>query len=210
MWREKMSDRLGLTRNTTWEHPTLSNVYVMALTQGQTTQFNKDHYPILKQDTWCAAMNSTGGFYAARTLEISNQKRQQGMHRVLVEYVDGPRPSPKHDADHIAGSTTALNNIRAPPGGSVDTKLNNLRWYVNQRNTKLFSTNTSGVNGVNWDSRTDGWRAQWHQGGKQHDQPFYVRPKGDADESERQYRAAVAFRQARDLETGTTNGQRDV
>ncbi len=210
-WLERKSDRLGLTKNLTWKHPTLAGVYVMALTQGKTTQFSKDHYPLLKEDTWFANFNpSAGAFYCRRSRKKDGKKRPTGMHRVILGHVDGPPPSRKHDPDHIGGSTTTLNNIRAPSGGSVDPQLNNLRWYVNSRNRKRYRTNTSGANGVSWDSRDDGWLARWYQGGKRQCESFAVRPRGNVDEAERQYRAAVAFRQARDVETGTQNGQRDA
>lgn len=68
-------------------------------------------------------------------------------HRVAWALVYGEWPS--GDVDHINGTRddNRLVNLRAVP--HVD----------NCRNQKQRSTNTSGVNGVNWDARCHKWRA---------------------------------------------------
>ena len=110
--------------------------------------------------------------------------------------------------DHIDGDQT-LNNIRADRGGSVDVAHNNLRWWYNQRNMKLFSNNSSGVNGVSWCNTKHGWNVSWYaEGGKKRNKYFLARPKDDVVEKQKQLQAAANFRAERDAETSCTNGQR--
>ncbi len=208
VWQVRESDRLGLTKNRVWEHETIKDVYVMQLTQGKETLFSKDHYGLVKDIVWSADWSScTKGFYVhgrSRGTRIT-------MHRLIVENVYGPAPTDKHAADHIGGSTTTLNNIAAIPSGSVDAEHNNLRWYNNDHNRKLTCNNTSGVNGVCWDKELYGWRVSWtDKDDARNNKLFSVRPKDDEDKNKRQKQAAIAFRRARDAETGNENGRRDA
>ena len=90
------------------------------------------------------SLNKSDGYYVIKFGGIAYR-----LHRLVWIYHNGDIPD-KMLVDHIDGNP--LNN-----------KIENLRLSTNSQNicnSKIPSTNTSGVKGVHWDKSNNKWRAQ--------------------------------------------------
>lgn len=109
------------------------------LTKNKHALIDNDDYNNLSKHNW-----QYDGFYAGRNIKVGDKKTRLRMH------VDIMNPPKGMVVDHIDGNR--LNNQR-----------NNLRICTqsdNQKKMKLFSTNTSGIQGISWDSRRNKWFVQ--------------------------------------------------
>ncbi len=65
----------------------------------------------------------------------------------------------------------------------TDNMFNNLRWVTsseNSRNRTISKNNTSGTQGVYYDTRRDAWKSRWYDlNGKVHNKSFTIKQHGD-------------------------------
>ena len=93
-------------------------------------------------------------------------------------------------------------------GNGLDNRKKNLRdgsGKVNANNQALLSNNTSGTNGVHFDKTKKRWRVTWQKNGKEQRANFTIKNYG-SDEKAKQ--KAIEYRQAMNVITGCTNGER--
>ena len=93
-------------------------------------------------------------------------------------------------------------------GNGLDNRKKNLTdgsEGANQNNRAQQNNNTSGANGVYFDKTGQGWRAQWQKNGKLKSMWFSIKKYG-SDEKAKQ--KAIEYRQAMNVITGSTNGER--
>jgi len=114
----------------------MTKVPVIALSQGAFTLVDREDFGFLNQFHW---------YYDATT---GYARRSRGNKKVYMHREINKTPQNLH-TDHI-------NRVK------LDNRKSNLRTVTrkqNQRNTKLFKTNTSGYKGVSWAKNMRKWEA---------------------------------------------------
>ena len=148
-------------------------------------QIDKDFLDRFTERTW-SAMKRGNNFYM-----LSGKTRKfplnQLFHRLVLAEVDM--------VDHRNGNglDNRKKNLRDGSGG------------VNENNLSLFNTNTSGTNGVNFDKTNKIWRAQWCENKKTRTKSFSIKKYGSDEKAKQE---AIKYRQAMNVITGCTNGDR--
>lgn len=120
------------------------------LTKGMVAIVDDEDFEELNKLKWCAYKNRNT-FYAHKTMNVNGKITTVKMHRKILGLKDG-----RIKCDHIDGN--GLNNQRS-----------NLRICSNAeniRNSKKYSTNSSGFRGVSWSKSSKKWQSQIGHDGK--------------------------------------------
>ena len=108
---------------------------------GNPFYFDMDDYDKIRDYTWAEVVYGSSDYHELRTTIINNGSRKQvRMHQFLCG-------EPRDHADR-----NPLNNRRS--------NLRTASIEENNRNRNLFQNNTSGIMGVNFEPKRNGWRAR--------------------------------------------------
>ena len=105
---------------------------------------------------------------------------------------------------------TGVDIVDHKDGNGLYNRKKNLRdgsSGVNQNNQVLLSNNTSGTNGVCFNKQRKRWVAKWYENGARKSIYFSIKNYG-SDEKAKQ--KAIEHRQAMNVITGSTNGDRKI
>ena len=105
----------------------------------------EDHQELSKEKWWAQYAPSVKGYYAYRFQTINGKPKKIYMHRQILQAPKGL------DVDHINHKT-------------LDNRRQNIRLATrsqNMENSKIRSTNTSGIKGVDFMPRLKKWRARF-------------------------------------------------
>ena len=139
--------------------------------------------------TWSAKKDKQGNTFYMRSGSTIKFPVAQNFHRLVLPDVD--------IVDHRNGNglDNRKKNLRDGSGG------------VNQNNNALQDNNTSGTNGISFDKTQQRWCAPWYEDVIQQYKYFFIKKYG-SDEKAKQ--KAVEHRQAMNVITGCTNGERKI
>lgn len=164
----------------------------MSLTENKTCIFDKDNLDIIKNYKWRFLNNGTNitKHFVAVTYMGSHEILY--MHRILTN-------NQWNIVDHIDGCS--LNNLN----NNLKSGDNNYNNY----NRKLQSNNTTGINGISWDSTQERYRFRWQDDDKvEHMKAFPV--KTYRNNKTYAYHAAIVFKVKKDRELNHNNGIRKI
>lgn len=126
-------------------------VYRVPLTKNKYAIIDIEDYDIVSQHKWYASFASHALYYASTNIRVDNKKTIMVMHRFIMGARHG------QVIDHINGN-------------SLDNRRCNLRECAqsdNVKNTRIPTTNKSGLKGAHWDKRSRKWIARIAVDGKQ-------------------------------------------
>jgi hypothetical protein len=192
-WLEQKRDDLGI--------PYRNQYRVIELVDGEkycemklsncddTCYFSMEDLDMMRQHVWCGDTKGSTKYMATRESDIVKHAHTFLLADELAK-AKATNPDVLYEIDHRDGN--GLNNRRE--NIHVVTRLQNKLNHKRQRN------NTSGYNGVSWDTRDTGWCASWNESGKHKSKVFYVKDgQGrEGPDGRRAFEAAKAVRKAAD------------
>ena len=122
---------------------TINDARWIPLTQGKFALVDKEDYPTIILNNWCAQKRNSGfGYYAVRSIHLNNPKERVRipMHRQILNAPDG------WEVDHINGD-------------GLDNRKCNLRLCTRSQNGANRHKVRGNFKGVCWYSRCNKWGA---------------------------------------------------
>lgn len=127
---------------------------IIPLTKGYSTSIDPVDFD-LANFKWFAVVDKRGGVYAARKLP-GKPRRQQWLHKIILERILGREVQPNEQGDHIDLNT--LNNHRS------NIRLASVTQNLQHR--RRHKSNTTGYKGVSYLKREKRWKATINAHGK--------------------------------------------
>ena len=150
-------------------------------------QIDKEFIDKFTERTWFATKHKTGNTFYMRSNKTKKFSDRPQFHQLVFPDVD--------IVDHINGNglDNRKKNLRDGSGG------------INNNNMALLSNNTSGTNGVYFNKTYKSWVARWLENGARKSKSFSIKDYGSDEKAKQE---AIKHRQAMNVITGCTNGDR--